>query len=294
MKDGGFFREAAPLAAGSALFGAALALFLTPLGVATGGASGIAVTLHVLIGTPVGAVTLLLNLPLLILLLCEEGRRGALRTAAGVIASSAAADALAPLPAATDDRLLAALLGGAMMGCGSALLLSHGFTTGGSDLAGVLWHRRHPRVRVGAAVALIDAAIVIGSAWARGDFSGVIASAAAIAAYSYALERVFGGAAHARVAWVITDRPAPLCRAITQKISRGATVLRGVGGYTGESRTAVLCVTLRTEMIRLKRIVREIDPGAFMIVTDAEEILGEGFPPPGGGKDQSSISPRTG
>ena len=280
MKRGNLLRDAAALVGGGTLFGLSLALFLTPLGVVSGGASGLAVTARRLWGAPVGGVMLVCNLPLVALWIRARGVGAAARMALGVLASAAFTALLAPLAAATRETLLGAVLGGALMGVGSGWMLTRGFGTGGSDLAALLLHDRFPRVPVGGAVAAIDAAVVLLGAAATRQFSSLVASAAAIAAYSAALERTLDGADRAKIAWIVTDRSAAICAAITKNLRRGATVLRGAGGYTGAVRGVVLCVTARGELYALKRLVREIDPGAFCIVAEAAEILGQGFPLP--------------
>ncbi|MGM9653692.1 MAG: YitT family protein [Eubacteriales bacterium] len=269
--------DAAAVLCGSVLFGLSLALFLTPCGVVMGGATGAATTLHVLTRIPVGVGILLFNLPLLILNIRIGSLRGMARTIAGVAATSLFSDLLAGLPAATADPLLGAVFGGALMGAGAGIMLLRGYTTGGSDLAAYLIHRRARRLPIGTLIMLIDAVIVLGSAVLLRNYSGIIWSAAAVIAYSMALDGVMYGLGRAKLSLIVSERYAEIGDAITQNINRGATMLRGTGWYTGNERNVVMCVLKRTELFTLEKLVKEIDPKAFMIVTDAAEVLGSGF-----------------
>jgi len=272
--------EAAALLGGSVLFGLAMSLFLSPCDIVMGGAGGIAVTLRHFIPLPVGVGIILINLPLLAAAVRMTGLRGMARTVIGVLATSVVTDLFAALPAATDDPLLAAVCGGAIMGAGGGLMLPRGYTTGGSDLAAYLITRRRTQWNTGTVILLIDAVIILGSALALGSFGTVVYSAASAAAYSIALDAVMSGVRRARLTLIISPRYAEIGDAITEKMNRGATVLRGMGWYTEEARPVVMCVIRRAELHRLKQLVRDADPSAFMIITDAAQVLGQGFEPP--------------
>ena len=269
--------EIGTVLSGSALFALSLAFFFTPCGIVTGGATGISVTVHELIGLPVGLGILLVNAPLVLLHVRDSGLRGMYRTMIGILATSVMTDLLAFFPAASAEPLLSAICGGAMMGAGAGIMLMRGYTTGGSDLAAYLLHRRLRRVPVGTLILLIDAVIVIGSALIRRQFDGILYSVAATITYSFALDAVMNGLGRAKLSLIISDRYAEIGDVITQRISRGATVLRGIGWYTGVNRNVVLCVLKRSELFALEKLVKEIDPKAFMIITDAAEVLGSGF-----------------
>lgn len=277
MKSKAYLTDAAAVLCGSVLFGLSLALFLTPCGVVMGGATGIATTIHALIPLPLGVGIALINLPLLLLNIRACGLASMTRTIIGVAATSLCTDLLAWLPAATEDPLLGALFGGALMGAGSGVMLMRGYTTGGSDLAAYLIHRRMRRLRVGSLVMAIDIVIVAGSALVLHNYTGVIYSTVAVVAYSMALDGIMNTLGRAKLSFIVSDRYAEIGDAITKNINRGATVLRGTGWYTRNERNVVMCVLKHTEMYSLEKLVREIDPKAFMIVSDAAEVLGYGF-----------------
>ena len=142
MNRKAILKDAGLVIIGSILYGAALAIFLTPRNIVMGGASGISVTIHALTKMPVGIGILLLNIPLLLLNVRVCGGRGMARTIIGVFATSIFTDLLEFLPPASEDALLSAFCGGAMMGAGAGIMLPRGFTTGGSDLAAYLINRK--------------------------------------------------------------------------------------------------------------------------------------------------------
>lgn len=263
--------------AGCALFGIGLSLFLTPCGVILGGASGIAVLIHRYIPLPVGMGIILVNLPLLLFSVRITGWRGMTRTVLGVLAASVSTDIWALLPAAVDDPLLGAVFGGAIMGAGGALMLPRGVTTGGTDLAAYLICKKWKRCKVGTAILLIDTVIVSGAAVLSGNFSGIIHSAAAITAYSVALDTVMGSMGRAKLSLIISEKHVEIGDAITRDICRGVTVLNGRGWFTGADRSVILCVVKRSELFALKSLVRAVDPAAFLIISDAAQVLGQGF-----------------
>lgn len=269
-----------PLLLGSALYGLGLALFLTPCEVVLGGAGGLAITLRHFFPLPVGIWILLLNLPLLLWAVSLTGMRGMLRTILGVAATSVATDLAALLHPVTEDPLLAALFGGAILGAGTGILLPRGFTTGGSDLAAYLWNKKDPRLRLGSTILCIDGAIVLGSAAVLGNFTGIIHSAVAITAFSVSLDAVSRSIGRAKLAIIISRHGDQISDAVTKKISRGVTMLRGMGWYSQSDIPVILCAVKRTELYALKTLVRSLDAEAFLIVTDASEVRGSGFVPP--------------
>ena len=277
MRTKSVFIELGTVLTGSVLFALSLAFFLTPCGIVTGGATGIAVTAHELLGLPVGLGILIVNAPLVLLNIKFEGVKGMTRTVIGIAATSVFTDLLAFFPTASAEPMLSAICGGAMMGAGAGIMLMRGYTTGGSDLAAYLIRHRVRRIPVGTLILMIDAVIILGAALLKWRFDGILYSVAATIAYSFSIDAVMNGMGRAKLSLIISDRYAEIGDAITQKISRGATVLRGIGWYTGVNKNVVMCVMKRSELFALQKLVKEIDPEAFMIITDAAEVIGSGF-----------------
>ncbi len=271
---------------GAFLFGVSMNMFLSPprapegtVDVVMGGVTGIATVINFLYDKlPIGVLIILLNIPLLLMNIKVSGFKSMIKTVAGIIATSVAIDLTPFLPAAlVDEPLLRAILGGVTMGAGAGLLLTRGFTTGGSDLSAVLLKKRFRRLSTGRLILIIDAFVVIGSAIVMGKFEGVIYSSVSIFAYSAAIDAILGGSEKAKMAIVISSKHEEIAEAVNERLERGVTYLHGSGWYTKENKEVLMCVVKRNEEYILKQLVENVDRDAFMILTDATEVLGMGF-----------------
>ncbi len=279
MKTSSHLGEAVVLLFGSVVYAVGFTVFLLPNTILLGGATGLATVLRLLFSWPVGTTTVLLNLPLFLIAYALLGRGAVFRSVLGVLALSVCLDLLAWLPPMTEERLIAAVLGGAMTGGGTAIQLSRGFTSGGSDLAAHLLHHRLPRLPVGMLVSVIDGGIVLLSALLLGDFATLPFSALAIASYSFSLDFFLSYAERTRLALVIcpASEANALAEAIGRDVGRGATVLDAKGGYTGEGRTVLLCAMHAREEAALLLAVRRSSPHAFLILLSAPAVFGHRF-----------------
>ncbi len=263
---------------GAALFGVAMNMFLSPGKVVMGGITGISATINYMFPQiPIGITIMVINIPLLFLNMKAVGTKAMLKTIAGIVASSVMIDLLTFLPVGLDEPLLCALFGGAVMGSGAGLMLSKGYTTGGSDLAAFLLKRRVRNLTTGRIILFIDILVITGSAFAMKDFNGIIYSAVSIFAYSVAIDAVMGGSERAKLVIIISSEYQKIATAVSNEVHRGVTLLHGSGYYTGENKEILMCVVKRHEEYQIKTIVEEIDPVAFMIFSDATEVLGMGF-----------------
>lgn len=263
---------------GAALFGVAMNMFLSPGKIVMGGITGISTTINYMFPSlPIGVMIMLMNVPLLFLNMRAVGARAMIKTLAGIVVSSVMIDVLTFLPVTLDDPLLCSLLGGAIMGSGAGLMLARGFTTGGSDLAAFLLKRKIRNLTTGRIILLIDVIVVVGSALVMKNYEGIIYSAISIFAYSVAIDAVMGGAERAKLAFIVSSDHKKIAAAISKEINRGITVLHGNGWYTGEDKEILMCVVKRHEEYLIKKVVEKEDPYAFMILSDATEVLGMGF-----------------
>jgi uncharacterized membrane-anchored protein YitT (DUF2179 family) len=265
------------IAIGSVLVALAADLFLIPNRVVSGGVVGIATILHYLAGTRVGLVTLLINIPLFVAaLVWGGGWRTGVRTVFGVAVMSLAIDLLQPyLPHVTTDPLLYTLYGGLLDGLGVGLVLRAGGTTGGTDIvASVLYRLRG--TRLGATI-LATNVLILGAAALIFGLEPALYALLVVYVSTQVVDLVQQGLARTRSCLIVSQRYEPIRDAILAQLERGVTVLRGMGGYTGEERPVLLCAVSQSEVTRLKRLVQELDPEAFVIVTAASEVLGKGF-----------------
>lgn len=255
-------------------------LFLIPNKVVSGGVVGVATILHYTVGTPVGVVTLALNVPLFLAGLCwAGGLRFAVRTAVAVVAMAVALDVLPPyLPETTSDPLLYTLYGGMLDGLGMGLVFRTGGTTGGTDILARLL-QRFTSFNLGGILLAINVAI-LGTAAAVFGLEAALYALIVAYASSRVIDLVQEGFSHARAALIISSRPGIIRQRVMVQLGRGITVLEGEGGYTAARRQVLYCVVTQSEVSRLKRLVHEADPNAFIVISQAQEVLGEGFKVP--------------
>lgn len=265
---------------GAAMVGLAFNVFLLPNKIASGGVSGISTILSWVFGWEPSYVQWALNIPLFaagVLFLGDQlgYLQYSLKTLVGTIFLPFVVFLSAGLPPATHDPLLGALFGGICVGAGLGIVFRGKASTGGTDLAAQIIHK-YLGFPLGGCVAMIDGAIVITSAFAFGIEKALYAL---IGMYLTAkmIDVVQMGFGSAKMAMIISNMPEMIRPKILEEIDRGMTRLKGLGGYTDDERQILLCVVSQNEITKLKRLVQHIDPDAFVIVSNANEVLGEGF-----------------
>ena len=261
------------------LFVSAMAyrLFLIPNEVAPGGFTGIGQILNTLIGWNVGTVALILNIPLFALSMRSMGLKFGVRSLVASVGLSLLIDYL-PVGALTTDRLLASVFGGVLGGAGFGLIMLGQATTGGSDMLGMLIHKKLKVVKVSAAVFMVDGLVILAAGIVY-DVTGAMLALISTYIMARVLDRVLEGPNMAKAYFIISTKSEEISKAVLEEMDRGVTSLAGRGMYTGEDRAVLLCVINRRETLRLRTLVSGIDPCAFMIATDVREALGEGFQP---------------
>jgi uncharacterized membrane-anchored protein YitT (DUF2179 family) len=259
--------------------------FLIPNKLAAGGVSGLATIVHyqalshwgVLI--PVGTMMLVFNIGLLAIAGWRRGWRYAARSVYGTVALSLFIDAIAlawpTMNLAPHDALLAALYGGVIVGLGLGLVFKAGGNTGGTDIVAQLLVRR-TGLGVGQLILFADGFVTILAAITFGPTLALY-GLVAIFIQGFVIDLVQEGLSVEKAAYIMSEEYERIGAAILTDMGRGATLLHGVGMYTGAERPVILTVISRREIDALKAIVKTVDPTAFVIVSDVREVLGEGF-----------------
>lgn len=271
------FSEIISVIFGSAIFGGGIAMFLTPGDIVLGGATGLATTIHILTDLPVGTMMFCINVPLILIGLKVFGFKFLYKTIICSATTSLFADLLVFLPVTIVDPLLCSLIGSATLGAGAGILLSRGYNTGGSDLAAIMLKTKYKRLSTGRLIFIIDIFIILGSAIITKNYAGVLYSVIGTLAYSFALDHIIDGTKTAKMVLVISDKYEEISNAIFEEINRGVTILHGLGWYSHKDKHVILCVVKRDQIFAAKTVVNRVDPNAFMILTDAREVLGSGF-----------------
>jgi uncharacterized membrane-anchored protein YitT (DUF2179 family) len=278
---------------GSLLAAAAINIFLVPYKIAPGGVTGIATVVHYLSGFrfPVGATMLVLNIPLFIFGLRYIGKNFLLRTLFGTFFLSLAVDMSGPFTGhfvknhlsgldgtpSPPDLLLYSIFGGLIMGLGMGLVFKSGATTGGTDLAARVVNHFAPAFTMGQILLFIDASVVIFAAVSFNSFQLALYAIVTLFVSSKVIDVILEGVNFAKALFIISNHPEKIAERIMTDLDRGVTVLKGKGMYTGNDKQVLFCVVHRAQIPRLKNIVREIDPAAFIVLTEVREVLGEGF-----------------
>lgn len=260
---------------GCVIGAAAYPAFLIPNSIAPGGLTGVATILNHLLGTPVGLVSLLLNIPLFIIGYRSMGKVFAFRSLIATVLFSVLIDII-PIGPVSHDPLLGTLFGGVVLGAGLGLILRGGATTGGTDMVARLVHRKFTFISVGMFLFALDCMVVLGAAAAIGTEQALYAFIN-IYACSRVIDAVMMGFSGNKACFIMTSRWEEITKRLMEEVGRGVTHLEAKGAYTGTQQPVVLCVVARQEIMSVKRIVEEEDEKAFMFISEAHEALGEGF-----------------
>lgn len=282
IKEINFKKEGAQLAKdyalivlGTLLTAVAFTSFFLPYDIAPGGVTGIATIIASVVPLGVGLLSFLLNLPLFMIGFRSVGWRFAVRSFIAMMLLSLFIDML-PQVDLTGDELLASVFGGVVAGVGLGFVVRAGATTGGTDMAAKILHQHLSFLTIPTILLAIDASVVVVAAMVFGIASGFYAL---ISLYisSMAMDFIIKGFNTAMQFTIITSAPESIIARIHRELDRGCTQISARGTYSGKPIGTLLCVVSRLEAARLKKIVAEVDPRAFVTVCDVHEALGEGF-----------------
>ena len=267
----------AGILAASALYAAAIALFLDPNHLAPGGVSGIAIIINQLTQIPTGTLILIMNVPLMALGMWKLGFKFLLSTLVAVISSSIFTNLLAPYGPLTTDPLLAACAGGALLAVGMGLLFKLGATSGGTDILIRVIKLKYKHLKTGSLFLITDCCVIAASALVFRNVDLALYAAIATILSSFCLDLVLYGRDEAKLVYLITDHEKAIANRLLEELEIGVTYLQGQGVYTRDNKKVILCAMQKRLLPRVQEIAMEEDPCAFLIVTSASEIFGEGF-----------------
>ena len=271
----------AQIVLGSLIGGAAYPLFLNENNIAPGGLTGVAMILnHFFSFLPIGVTSLVLNIPLFLIGYRSSGPIFVFRCLVATVLFSVSIDLLGELPfmeTMTHDLLLASLFGGILLGFGLGLIQRGGATTGGTDMAARMVHRKVSFISVGMFLFAFDFIVVVAAGFAFGAAEATLYAMINIFVCSKIIDITMIGLTANKACFIISEKWERISERILHEMDRGVTQLKARGAYSMQERPMVLAVIARSELPRLKDIVREEDERAFMFVSEAHEALGEGF-----------------
>ncbi len=262
---------------GSMIAAMGTSLFLLPNQLSSGGFSGIATILYYLFNIPMGTTIILLNIPVFILAFIREGKQFVLKTIVATFVFSEAINFFEKIEPVTNDKILASVYGGIIIGIGLALVFKGKSSTGGTDLIANIIVTYNNEVSIGNVLQILDIIVVILNIIFLGEIEIGLYSAIAIFLINKMLDLIFEGINFSKMIYIVSNEYEAIADVINREIKRGATGLYGKGMYTNEEKMIVMCVAKRKHIIKIKEISKQIDPNVFVIVTDAREVYGLGF-----------------
>lgn len=274
---------------GCVLYSLGVNIFAIPNNIAQSGITGLAIIINYLLPKlQVGLLAFLLNIPLLVLAWIFIGKRFTMKTLWVTAMLSLVIDGVklmmnkGLIGAYTGDKLLAAMFCGAMCGAGLALVIVRGATTGGTDVVGRLLKSAFPHLSIAKMIMLSDGIIVLTAAIVFRSVDSAMYAAILIFVSSRIMDFILYGTGSGKMLYIFTKDGESVAKEIVSKGRRGATVIETKGGYTGERGNLIICAARSSEIPRIRKLVKNVDPESFIVLSEANEILGKGFTPPAG------------
>ena len=267
------------LLVGCLLMGISINMFLNPHNIAPGGLTGVSIIINTLTGIPIWLINICFDIPLFLFAFRILGKKGATKTFFGIIFLTLSLKLTENLSYVhvTDDVLLSAISGGIILGLALGLIFRINGSTGGTDLIALLAKKFFPNLSIPTLMGFADGCVVI--------LSGIVSRELEIALYSalslYIIVKVSDimveGINTSSSFTIISDKYEEIGNSISDELQRGATILNGRGLYSGNEKNVLLVVVSKKQVVALKKLVKRIDPNAFIIISDIFEVLGEGF-----------------
>ncbi len=281
-----FMWDAVSIIFGCMIMAFGMVMFTIPNNIAPGGLSGLATALSYLISETlgvsvgVGVLTFAMQVPIILIAMKMFGLKALITTLITAIAYSGSIELVSLIPnlyTHTDNLLLAAVMGGAAIGLGVAILFMRGLATGGTDTVSMVLRVKFPRIRAGSLMMAVDAVVVLVAVIIFGNIEVALYSGIGIFVMGKVIDAVMQGFDYARVFFIITDRDEAILHALAEEMGRGVTEIRVRGGYTHEDKKMLMTVARKGDVSLTLKLIKRVDPGAFLIMFNATEVIGKGF-----------------
>ena len=260
------------------IYAVGISMFLDPNNLAPGGLTGAAVILTRIIPITLGTLIVIMNIPIMILGAWKFGARFTLSTLYTLVVSSAFMEVFERMGyVITHDKILAALVGGTLMGAGMGLCLRMETTTGGIDIIIKVLRQKYRQVKSGEMYLIIDGLILEAAALYFKDIEVSMYAGVAIVVSTYILDKVLYGSDEAKLVYIVSNKRKIIATRMMVELNMGVTLVEGKGAYNMENTEVIMCVMHKQNLTKVRNLVSEVDPEAFMIVSSATEVFGEGF-----------------
>lgn len=272
--------DIAVIIAAAALYSLGVNCFISPNNIAPGGATGIAIIISGVTGASVGSLIGLINIPLLIAGFILLNKKTMVKTLISVAAITVFTDyAFADIPkylAENGNGILASIFGGVLLGAGLGLAYSREGSSGGTDIVTKIVSRFFPNFKLGQIQLVVDGCVVLAGLVVYRDLNIVLYAIVAIFVQSKIIDMIVYGSQESRLLMIFSDRYEEISKRLLEQ-SRGVTLLNGEGAYSGDDRQVIVTAIYKRDFSKVKRIIKETDPAAFVVVTNAGEVFGKGF-----------------
>lgn len=273
-----FLTDALLITIGSLCYAISVNIFTAYNAIAPGGLTGVATMVNHFTGWPIGAMVLVINIPLFFLGSKKIGHKFLIKTIITTLLTSVLIDVTRLwLPVYGGEKILAALYGGVFSGLGLGLVFLRGGTTGGTDIIAKLINSKWKHISMGRIILVIDALIVTASGLVFRNVDSALYAMVTMFASSMIIDKLVYGADAAKTLMVISGRHQEISEQLMNKLRRGVTVLEASGGYTEAPKKMLMCTLRSHEVSKAYQLIRSIDSSAFIVVLEAGEVLGEGF-----------------
>jgi len=277
MKKNSFLKDIILIVFGTMFAGFGMASFLLPNKLSSGGFTGIATVFYYFFGWNVGFTVIILNIPLFIYAFVRIGKKFLIKTVIATFLLSFFIDIFEYLPLLTNDRLLASIYGGVLIGIGTGLTFKAHTSTGGTDLIVQIVRSFKVRISSSKLLNLIDICVVVLNVVFFREFEIGLYSAIAIFLDGVLIDIVFEGINFSKLVFIVSNKNTEIVNMIHENLKAGATEIYGKGTYLNQNKVVIMSVMNRREIPILCENVYEIDRDAFLIVSNAREVYGLGF-----------------
>ncbi len=274
------FLDVVFILAGSAVFAASVAMFAAPNEIVAGGFVGIATLLNYLFFTPIGSVTMLLNVPVILFAVFVIGYKIVLKSILALLSASAFMDLFAMwLPTYRGELILASVFAGVLEGIGIALIFLRSATTGGTVMISRLLSMKFPHVSMGKLLFISDFIVIAASGFVYQSLESVLYGLIVVFIATKVVDTIMYGMdiGVGNMMFIISEKNTEIAEKILHQKSRGVTVLYAKGAYSNRDKSVLFCAVRKFEMPQVRQIVRSIDANAFIVIGEAGQISGEGF-----------------
>ena len=265
------------LTAAAVIYAVAISLFLDPNNIAPGGVTGISILVNRFTKIPTGTVNMMINIPIVLLGFWRFGWRFICSTMYVLALITIFINSLAVYGAVTDDLLIAAVLGGALIGVALALVFKAGATTGGIDIIVTVVRTKRRHIKTNILFLAFDSMVILASWMVFQDLTVAFYAGIAVITDSIGMDKILYGADEAKMIFVICDQPEQVKQRLFGELDLTATIIPAKGAYTNAPKEMLMIVTRKQVYPKLEEVVKDEDASAFMIVSSASEIFGEGY-----------------